>query len=96
MREAQSEAKTLEDKIFSSSDITLDQLRKIGAEGTRRLGRIIPDIMIKPASDGLSLSFSLPAGAYATTVLREFMKEDVNTYDFEDNDQKDSTDDDTI
>jgi tRNA pseudouridine13 synthase len=50
---------------------------KLG-EGTRRVARIRPEqwsVLREP--DALLLAFELPAGAYATTVLREIMKEAV-------------------
>jgi len=78
MRESKYEAKELEDVIFTGSGITVDQLHQIGAEGTRRLGRILPDITVQKHPEGITLSFTLPAGAYATVVLREFMKDDVD------------------
>ncbi len=76
MRESKYEAKELEDTSFSSAGVTVDQLRRIGAEGTRRFGRLIPDISVLPHNEGITLSFTLPAGGYATAVLREFMKND--------------------
>lgn len=45
------------------------------ATGARRPGRLpCPDIRIDPEADGLWFRFALPKGAYATTLLREFMK----------------------
>ena len=79
MREAKYEAKEMEDSVFAGSGVTVDQLRRLGADGTRRLGRLLPNISIDPHDEGVSLSFTLPAGAYATIVLREFMKNDSAT-----------------
>ncbi|MCX6649622.1 MAG: tRNA pseudouridine(13) synthase TruD [Candidatus Bathyarchaeota archaeon] len=76
MREAKYEAKEMEDAVFSGAGVTLDQLRKLGADGTRRLGRLLPDISVAPHDEGVTLSFTLPAGGYATIILREFMKND--------------------
>ena len=76
MRESKYEAREFEDEIFAGSMVTFDQLRKLGADGTRRLGRILPIITIKPHPEGVTLSFTLPAGGYATVVLREFMKKE--------------------
>ena len=43
--------------------------------GTRRLGRILPDdLTVAQTEAGIVVQFSLPKGAFATTVLREFMK----------------------
>jgi tRNA pseudouridine13 synthase len=74
MRETKFEAKELEDAVFAEGDVTLDELRRLGADGTRRLGRLLPEISTAPHDEGITLSFSLPAGAYATIILREFMK----------------------
>ena len=66
MREAKYEAKELEDAIFAESGVTLDDLRRVGADGTRRLGRLLPDITVSKHDEGVTLSFTLPAGGYAT------------------------------
>ena len=79
MRQAAYEAKELEDAIFAESGITLDDLRRASADGTRRLGRLLPDISIASHDEGVTLSFTLPAGGYATIILREFMKNDIAT-----------------
>jgi len=76
MRETKYEAKEFEDALFSSAGVTVDQLRMIGAEGTRRFGRLLPDVSVSSHKEGITLSFTLPAGGYATVVLREFMKKD--------------------
>jgi tRNA pseudouridine13 synthase len=76
MRESKYEAREFEDEIFAGGMVNLDQLRRLGADGTRRLGRILPFITIKPHPEGITLSFTLPAGGYATVVLREFMKKE--------------------
>jgi tRNA(Glu) U13 pseudouridine synthase TruD len=36
----------------------------------------VPRITISASNDGLRLRFQLPKGGFATTVLREFMKND--------------------
>ena len=77
MREARYVAKEMEDSIFASSGITIEELRRIGADGTRRLGRLLPDIIVLKHDEGVTLKFTLPAGGYATVVLREFMKNDI-------------------
>ena len=65
----------LEDRILAESGVTIEQLGRMGLKGTRRLGRLlIGDLQIDVVDKGLRLSFSLPKGAFATTVLREFMK----------------------
>ena len=72
---ATEESGKLEQKILEKEHMTLQQLGRAGASGTRRLGRlIITDMEAKQVKEGIQVSFSLPKGAYATTVLREIMK----------------------
>jgi tRNA pseudouridine13 synthase len=37
----------------------------------------IDDLMFTPQLDGVQLTFSLPAGSYATVLLQEIMKRDI-------------------
>lgn len=78
MREAKSDAAQLEATVLANSNITLGHFNQAKIVGTRRLGRLlVPDLMIKKTDqDSLEISFSLPKGAFATTLLREFMKQD--------------------
>lgn len=50
---------------------TFERMRITGA---RRFGRITPEIEIAESQRGIQLDFMLHKGAYATTLLREFMK----------------------
>jgi len=68
------ESASLEAEILEESEMTMDVFKRGKITGTRRLGRLTPKIDIKETSRGLQLSFMLPKGGYATTVLREFMK----------------------
>jgi len=77
MRAAKADAALLEEEVFRKSGLTTDLLKRHGVEGTRRMGRLVPDVEVSPHPEGLTLSFDLPAGGYATTILREFMKDDV-------------------
>jgi len=77
---AQAAAGELESEILDETGIKPDEWRKVRVEGTRRLGRLLlPTLQILPAADGLCFEFSLPKGAFATTVLREFMKVDLSS-----------------
>ncbi len=68
-------AGALEQEILDEAAITLEHLRRARVEGTRRLGRLlVPDLQLSIQEDGLMVEFALPKGAFATTVLREFMK----------------------
>jgi tRNA pseudouridine13 synthase len=50
-------------------------LRRARLDGSRRPARLfLNDLSIEPHPNGLVFTFTLPKGAYATTVLREFMK----------------------
>ncbi len=42
--------------------------------GTNRLGKILLDLSAEASEEGLVSIFSLHKGAYATTVLKEVMK----------------------
>ena len=76
MRDAKEEAFELENRILDSVSINKKDFRRYHVKGTRRNGRLLPEISLKENPDGLMLTFSLPKGSYATTVLREFMKND--------------------
>ena len=77
---ATDEAAELEAAILAESPVGMDALAAARVEGTRRMGRLLAsDLQLATADDddGLTLSFSLPKGAFATTLLREFMKVDL-------------------
>lgn len=75
MWKACGESAILEQEIFDSFGIRWESMEKSGVSGTRRLGRLlVPDIKIEKCQEGLKLEFFLPKGAFATTVLREIMK----------------------
>ncbi len=77
---ATGEAGELEEAVLAETSVTLEHFAKARVEGTRRFGRLlITDCVASagPAGDGLTLSFALPKGAFATTILREFMKVDL-------------------
>jgi tRNA pseudouridine13 synthase len=55
--------------------LTLEAFRPLRAPGSRREAILNPaDLTIVEVEEGLQFSFSLPSGAYATTVLREFTR----------------------
>lgn len=77
MMRAQSDAGALEAEIEAETGITDTQWRDTHTEGTRRMGRLImPDLQLHTHADGLLFEFSLPKGGFATTILREFMKDE--------------------
>lgn len=79
MKPTQHEPAVREQRVLATAGLTLDAFRRFGqlAEGTRRPLLIWPgDLQVRATDDGLLFEFSLPSGAYATVVLREFMKND--------------------
>lgn len=48
-----------------------------GAQGARRISRVkVDDAALTPQEDGYSVEFTLPKGAYATSLMRELVKGD--------------------
>ncbi len=92
MKAATDEAAALEAGILAAEDIAMAAFKQAGVDGGRRLGRLLlPQIELEPAElpaagAGLWVRFTLPKGAYATVVLREFMKNDVVLGEEDDND----------
>jgi tRNA pseudouridine13 synthase len=53
-------------------------------QGTRRHNLVyVADLAAEPTTEGVRLSFTLPAGSYATVLLREIMKSEVEGEDTE-------------
>jgi tRNA pseudouridine13 synthase len=79
MRFAQSDAEERERTILRTEGVTLEQLQahvKHG-EGTRRAARVRPrNVQVSSEPAALLLEFELPAGAYATMIMRELQKPD--------------------
>ncbi|MDL2269351.1 tRNA pseudouridine(13) synthase TruD [Desulfosarcina sp. OttesenSCG-928-G17] len=74
MKAAQAASGAEEAELLNRFDLTLEDFRRFRAPGSRRDAILsLSDIGIRPVDDGLEFSFVLPSGAYATTVLREFM-----------------------
>jgi len=76
-----------EAEILAWAGVALDDFRRVGAlaEGTRRpLAVELDDVAVAVAADvvgAVDVSFTLPSGAYATTVMREVMKTDAPAAD---------------
>lgn len=93
MRFAVDEAGRLEDAILAESQITMKQLQAARVEGTRRLGRLlVPELSVQlgktseqtdtsvtehSEKSSMIVTFPLPKGAFATTIMREIMKVDM-------------------
>jgi tRNA pseudouridine13 synthase len=74
MWEAEGPSWKLEQEILRRAEIQIDELNQLNIRGSRRLGRLLPDVRVEPTNRGIQLQFSLPKGAYATIILREIMK----------------------
>jgi tRNA pseudouridine13 synthase len=77
MRAPLHDALALEAKVLAADGVTLDTFKAGGDEtrGTRRILRVrLGEPTFEATGDTVRLSFSLPAGSYATMVLRELMK----------------------
>ena len=75
MWDAEAESGEFEQEVLAMSGLEMDSLAKAKMMGTRRLGRILPDdLTVVQTEAGIVVQFSLPKGAFATTVLREIMK----------------------
>lgn len=74
MKAALGWAAKLEAEALAELELSPVEAVRAGA-GDRRLGRLlIPDLAVNEVEEGLSFTFALPKGAYATSVMREFIK----------------------
>ncbi len=77
MRWATGRPGRLEQEVLASRGVSEEALRRAKLSGSRRVARLsVPDLEIEPHPRGIRFTFSLPKGAYATTLMREFMKSD--------------------
>ena len=71
---------TLERKVWEqhAGGVQLGALRRARLTGSRRPSRLpLPaDFCVAEHEEGVRVRFSLPPGAYATSLLREFMRND--------------------
>jgi tRNA pseudouridine13 synthase len=77
MRPALHEPGEREQRVLAAAGLTLDGFRRFKdlAEGTRRPLLVwLDDLRLTSEPHGLRFEFTLPAGTYATVVLREFLK----------------------
>ncbi len=64
-----------ENSVLQRFGLDLGVFKPLRAPGSRRAAILyLHDLAVKPASEGLEFTFTLPSGAYATTVLREFTR----------------------
>ena len=72
------DAAALEAEILERSPVTAQQWRSNRVQGNRRNGRLfLAPVDLKPHPQGFTLNFFLPKGAYATILLREIIKSDL-------------------
>ncbi len=75
VRVSEGEAGVMERAVLSELGLEYEQLR--GIPGARRISRIrLDDAVLTSEEDGYVLEFTLPKGAYATSVMREFVKDE--------------------
>jgi tRNA pseudouridine13 synthase len=78
MKAADDQAGGFERRLLESLGLDVAAFKPLRAAGTRRRAVLhLEDLTIAPAAEGLRFCFSLPSGAYATTVLREFTREPI-------------------
>lgn len=74
MIKAEREAASLENEVFTESGLSMKILKRNRVTGSRRIGRLVPDISYDVINNGIKLNFTLRKGGFATTLLREYMK----------------------
>ena len=80
VRLSEAEAGRLEAETLSYYDLRWTDFTS--RRGDRRLSRFpLQEAEISPTEDGYSVSFTLPKGAFATSILRELMKSEVDVED---------------
>ncbi|MFO0603027.1 MAG: tRNA pseudouridine(13) synthase TruD [Polyangiales bacterium] len=81
MPQAAGEALAREESVLAASGLTAAHFEKVKAagEGARRLVRLFPEgFSVEQDGDALRCAFTLPAGAYATVIMRELQKTSVD------------------
>jgi tRNA pseudouridine13 synthase len=75
------ERSVIEEEGIKAEDFIVPGLNHCSSKGSRR-EVICPvrDLEFRPEEDGYTVSFSLPKGNYATCLMREFMKSDMENY----------------
>ncbi|MCL2296417.1 MAG: tRNA pseudouridine(13) synthase TruD, partial [Methanomassiliicoccaceae archaeon] len=75
------EKSVIGDEKISNKDFIVPDLPYCSSKGSRReILCPVSDLSHKMAGEGYEMSFSLPKGNYATCLLREYMKSDMEKY----------------
>ena len=75
MKPAMDAAGEKEAALFRQFNLAPEDFRPFRSPGSRREAILnLTDLALAEVDDGLRLTFTLPSGAYATTVLREFTR----------------------
>ncbi len=75
MKSAMDAAGEREAALVEQFGLTPEDFRRFRSPGSRREAILNPmDLGISEVDEGLRFTFTLPSGAYATTVLREFTR----------------------
>jgi tRNA pseudouridine13 synthase len=86
---ALSESRALEDEVLAAFELTWEGFKN--RTGSRRITRVkLENLELEAADGGFWISFDLPKGSFATVVLREIMKVNVDGIEMEDEDQTES------
>ncbi len=76
MKSAGDAAGRYEQRLLDSIDLDLMAFKPLKAAGSRRRALLyIEELSVESVESGLRFVFTLPSGAYATTVMREFTRE---------------------
>lgn len=85
MRWAEREPGEWERELLAADGVDAAALRRARLNGSRRPGRIAPgELTIEPSAGALRFRFTLPKGAYATILLREFVRDGASLPDGDD------------
>lgn len=64
-----------ENQLLLNFGLAADAFKPLRAPGSRRAACVhLDDLIVEPVAEGLRFSFTLPSGAYATAVMREFTR----------------------
>lgn len=79
MRQPAAAGAALEAEILAAAAVAAGQWRQHRVTGNRRPGRLfLGEVDLRPHPQGFQISFFLPKGAYATILLREVLKADLD------------------